>query len=1103
VTTENVTVLFTDMVGSTALASSLAPDDADELRRDHFAILRQAVAESGGIEVKHLGDGLMVVFATASAALSCAVGMQQGVERDNRAREHLVGLRVGLSGGEVIREDDDYFGDPVVEASRLCARGESGQVLAADVVRLMAGRRSRHECRVLGEVNLKGLPVPLATVEVVWEPLGAADAGTSVPLPGRLAVRPAVGVVGRASEITVMLDAFKRVANGEGREVLLVSGEPGLGKSTLVAEVARSGFDAGTCVLFGHCEEDLASPYQLFGEALGHYVTHVAEDQLVAHVAAHGSELVRLVPVLATRIPGLPPSMATDADSERFLLFAAVVGILAAASERQPVVLVLDDLQWADTASLQLLRHLIASDLRMRVLILGAYRASELSHSHPLLDTLAALHRQPAVTRIELAGLDDGDVVAFLEAAAGHVLDDAGLGLAHAVYRETDGNPFFVSEVLRHLSETGAIYQDTATGRWTALDTLDQMALPDSVRVVIDARVGRLGADAGRVLSMAAVIGRDFDLEVLARATKTSEDALLDVLDAAAAAALVREFADSPGRYCFAHALIQHTLYEDLGPTRRSRAHRQVAEALEDLVGDRPGRRIGELARHWFSATQPIDLAKAVGYSRQAADAALAALAPEVAVHYFAQALELLTQADDHDSVLVLDLAIGLGTAQRQTANPAYRDTLLDAAHLAERLGDTDRLVQAALANSRGWASHTGRVDDERIAVLERALDAIGPSDSANRARLLAVLGSELTFGVDLDRRRALSNEAVDIARRLGDLPTLTWVLTHRFDSVRAPHLLAERRSAAEENLAVANMLDDQMALWLAAQGLTQITVEGGDFDALDHSLRLEIELADALRQPYPRWLTLVHQSSREFLAGRIDEADRLAADAFGLGQEIGQPDALAIYAGTLFSIWVAQGRVADLVPLLEETSADNPGILGLRAALATAYCGTNRMADAQAILTDTRQVGFANINLDGVWLSTLWLFAAVAAELGDRDAAQELFDVLEPFATQFASDGAHVQGTVAQALGRLAAVLDRDDDADHWFGTAEALDGNMKAVLMQAGTRTYWAEALARHENTNDQRRARLLAERARQTALEVGCTPIVERSTSVLSAT
>ena len=207
-------------------------------------------------------------------------------------------------------------------------------------------------------------------------------------------------------------------------------------------------------------------------------------------------------------------------------------------------------------------------------------------------DTLAALHRQRGISRIELAGLDHSGVVALLEAAAGQSLDAAGVSLARAVYRETDGNPFFVSEVLRHLSETGAIRQDT-TGGWVAESALEQLALPDSVRVVIGARVGRLGTDARRVLSVASVIGRDFDLDLLARATKTSEDDLLDILDAAASVALVREVAET-GRYSFAHALIQHTLYEDLGHNRRARSHRQVAEALEDLCGDRPGARVGE-----------------------------------------------------------------------------------------------------------------------------------------------------------------------------------------------------------------------------------------------------------------------------------------------------------------------------------------------------------------------------------------------------------------------------------------------------------------------------------------------------------------------------
>jgi class 3 adenylate cyclase len=535
---ESATILFTDVVGSTELSQRLSPEAADEVRRGHFSTLRQAIAEAGGTEVKNLGDGLMVVFASASAALACAVAMQQGVERDNRVREHPVGLRVGLSGGEVTRDEDDCFGDPVVEAARLCAICEGGQVLATVWVRLTAGRRGRHEYRSVGELTLKGLTDPVEIVEVAWEPLRGSDNGPSLPLSGRLAVRPTVGVVGREAEMQMMTNVFKRVAGGEGREVLLVSGEAGLGKTTLVAEAARAAFDTGACVLFGHCEEDLATPYQLFAEALGHYVTHAPEEQLLAHVEAHGSELSRLVPALATRIRELPPSKATDSDTERFLLFAAVVGLLGTMSQEQPVVLVLDDLQWADKGSLLLLCHLVAAEQAMRVLILGTYRDSELSQTHPLNDTLAALHRVSRVNRIDLAGLDDRGVVALLEAAAGQSLDDAGVSLAHAVYRETDGNPFFVSELLRHLSETRAIYQDSS-GRWVAERTLEQLALPDSVRVVIGARVGRLGKDAGRVLSVASVIGRDFDLDLLARATKTGEDDLLDILDGAASVALV------------------------------------------------------------------------------------------------------------------------------------------------------------------------------------------------------------------------------------------------------------------------------------------------------------------------------------------------------------------------------------------------------------------------------------------------------------------------------------------------------------------------------------------------------------------------------------
>ncbi|HYA69029.1 MAG TPA: AAA family ATPase, partial [Acidimicrobiales bacterium] len=797
--TENVAILFTDVVGSTELSQRLSAEAADEFRRGHFSILRQAIAESGGTEVKTLGDGLMVVFPTASAALSCAVAMQQAVERDNRAHEHRVGLRVGLGGGEVTVEHGDYFGDPVVEAARLCATGEDGRILAADVVRAMAGRRNRHPCRDLGSLVLKGLPDPVNAVEVLWEPLAGTTVG-GVPLPVPLARRPAVGVVGREAELESIADAAKRVVGGEGRQVVLISGEAGQGKTTLVAEASRTAFDAGACVLFGHCEEDLATPYQLFAEAIGHYVTHAPEDQLLAHARAHGSELCPLAPTLATRIPDLPPSRATDSDSERYLLFGAVVGLLAQASEHGLVVLVLDDLQWADTTSLELLRHVTATDQPMQVLVLGTYRDAELSHTHPFFDTLAALRRQHGVSRIELTGLDRAGVVSFMETAAGHDLGDAGMSLARALYRETDGNPFFVGEVLRHLAETGVIYHD-ANGRWVAVDSLEGMSLPASVREVIGARVGRLGKAAGSVLSLASVIGRDFDTDVLAQATGISDESLLDILDNAAASALVRELPGAPGRYNFAHALIQHVLYQALGPTRRARAHRQVAQALEGLCGRLPGGpRVGELARHWFNAAQPKDLAKALAYSRQAADAALDALAPGDALRHYGQALDLYRQVDNPDPVLGIDLAIGFGTAQRQAGEPAFRDTLLRAARQSAEFGDTERLVAAALANDRGFYSVLGAIDTDKVEILERALDLLAVNEP-DRALVLATLCSELTHGSPLERRQALADDAVAIAESSGDDATIARVLNHVFLPLAVPSLLQQSLARTAEAL--------------------------------------------------------------------------------------------------------------------------------------------------------------------------------------------------------------------------------------------------------------------------------------------------------------
>jgi class 3 adenylate cyclase len=1099
VRTENLTILFSDIVGSTQLSHLQSPDDADELRRRHFALLRKAVTEAGGTEVKNLGDGLMVIFASASAALGCAVTMQQAVEYDNRDRRHPpVGLRIGLSGGEVIPEDNDYWGDPVIEAARLCALCDGGQILAAEIVRLTAGRRSNHRYQDLGGLTLKGLPERVECTEVHWDPYDVAPNST-IPIPARLPARPGSGVIGRTIELATIRDAVKSTAAGEMHLALLIAGEAGQGKTTLVAEAARAAFDGGCCVLFGHCEEDLATPYQLFAQALGHFVAHAPEEQLLAHVATYGSELAPLLPSLASRIRDLPPSKAADTDSERYLLFSAVIGLLALVSQRQPVVLVLDDLQWADTASLQLLRHIVAADQPMRVLILGTYRDSELSPTHPLLDALAALHRQSRVSRLELAGLDGSGVVAFMEAIAGYSLDGPAIALARAVYRDTDGNPFFVSELLRHLSETGFIYQD-ATGRWVMDHPLDQITLPNSLREIIAARVGRLGPDAVRALSLAAVIGRDFDLDLLSKATGTSPEELLDILDAASRSALVRELVHPQGRFIFVHALIQHTLYHDLGPTRRAWAHRRVAEALESICGDRTETRVGELARHWLGAGNPIDLLKAIGYSKQAADAALIALAPADAVLHYKNALDLCGNLVDPDPVLAIDLAIGLGTAQRQTGAPVYRETLLDAAGRASDRGDTGRLVRAALANDRGFYSAVGAIDAAKVGILEAAAAGLS-NESADRALVLATLCSELAHGSSLDRRQALAEEAVAIAESLHDDSVMVRVLNHIHIALQVPPLLSISLLRTAEALRLAERLGDPVQQFWAAQWRAEAAARAGDVEEMLRCIAIHGSMAEQLNQPIFTWDHAFVSAVPAQIAGDTERAEQLANEALRIGTESGQPDAATIFGAQLIIVSGQRGTMSDLTPLIEQMAADTPDISQwlFRSLLAKAYVEGDRFEDAIALLEEFSRANF-DLPQDQIWLTGMVDFAEAAIECRDPHYAGPLFDRLEPWADQLPATGGSALAPVSYYLGGLATVLGRFDEAESFLAQSAAFCTRAGAKFFAARTDLSLGTLFAARGAPDDTRRAREFVSRAQAAAAAFGYGAVERRAAQAL---
>ncbi|MDQ1539662.1 MAG: hypothetical protein QOH29_388, partial [Actinomycetota bacterium] len=753
--TRTVTFLLTDIEGSTAAWEADADAMAVALAR-HDELVEQVVTSRGGrlIKTRGEGDATFTVFERASAAAAAAIELQDAIFHEPWNLHDPMRIRVALHTGEVELRDGDYFGRAVNRAARLRSLAIGGQILCSGAIAELVVDSLPDDVVLadLGMRQLRNLARPEHVFELRLEtasdvpPTRAGD--EPLERPGLPAVLTGPGpFVGRGRELEGLVSGWQTALAG-GTHAVLIAGEPGVGKTRLAGEWSRQAYQLEAIVLYGRCDEDLGAPYQPFAEALRSLVPCLGTSRLRGMRGVEA--LLTLIPGLTEVLPDLAAPTRADPETERYALFDAVVALLELASAGAPVVLILDDLHWAAKPTLLLLRHLLRFGDRARVQIVGTYRSTDLDRSHPLAAMLADLHRgagSGTANRIALSGLGEDDVTAYVT-EAGYNDEE----LARALASVTGGNPFFLIEALRHVDETGGVWDPTT--------------LPQGVRETVSRRLSRLTAETNTALAAAAVVGSRFALDLV---EKVVEEDLVDAFDEACKAGIVIE--EPGGRYRFNHAIVRQSLLAELPSVRRLRLHQRIATKLENEPGA-DDELLAELAHHYFECAWAGNAAKAVEYCRRAADQAVARLAYEGAADLYGQALHALEEIDDE-----------LPNRHEQAGEllVARCEALLAAGDVALAAGAVSQLLSSTVDSARlaAWATcfdgelsmliHPERLDEVETALGLAAQKLAELDDAAGEAKAHTVRAACLArLGRIGDGEIAL-DDALTAARRARD----------------------------------------------------------------------------------------------------------------------------------------------------------------------------------------------------------------------------------------------------------------------------------------------------------------------------------------------
>jgi tetratricopeptide (TPR) repeat protein len=791
-----------------------------------------------------------------------------------------------------------------------------------------------------------------------------------------------------------------------------------------------------------------------------------------------------VVSEIRERLPDLPPPPTLEPEQARFRLFDSVTTFLKNASKLQPLVVILDDLHWADKPSLLLLQFLARELKDASILVIGTYRDMELGRQHPLSQTLGELSRQGLSARIVLRGLAEQDVARFIEMTTGIEPTEK---LVRTVFQQTEGNPFFLSEIVRLLVVEGQLEHPEARAS-------SSTHIPEGVREVIGRRLDQLSDECNRVLTTASVIGREFSLDVLEPLSEISGDQLLELLDEAMAARVINELPQSVGQYSFVHALIRETLYDEISTARRVRFHRRIGETLEKVYSNNPDSHLTELAYHFFQASPSGNSDKAIDYAIRAAKRAISLLAYEEAAVQYEHALTVLELQEQVDEKQRCEMFLALGDAQKKAGTSAKaRESFLQAADLARQLRAPEQLARAALAIGTSLSAAIGKVDDVQVKLLNEALSALGDSDSSLCAMVLAHLSAANYYTPELGG--PFSRQALEMARRVGDPMAQMVALHSRHIALVASVDVKEKLAIATEILRLAEQAGEKERMLRGHYLRILNLLELGEMPAVDEEIEAYSQLATELRQPLYLWHIPFYGASRALLEGRFQDCERLAREALAIGKRAQDITAPMFFEVQMTSLRMVQDEVEDREDAIKHFIEKYTKIPGERAVLANLYCRLGRREDAKREFEQVAADDFGSLPRDGSWLVTTATLSYVCSYLGDASRAATLYELLLPYAgRQLVTGSAPVGcGSFSRYLGILATTISRWEDAVMHFEDALQMDERMKARPFAALTQQEYGAMFLARGNPGDREKAHEILDQALATAEELGMKGVI----------